>query len=141
MLQQTADTIQKLNNALNGSIDFYSAAASMATADINQATFHRIAVARKAILTYLRSDDPEKRFENYSFGSAMHKVYSDMFVGLLVKADPLLVREAKAHEAQLHHDLEDVLEHIHSPELVTLLLDVFPQLNGRHTQFFLEDTG
>ncbi len=134
------DRIAQLCNALDSSASFYTEAQSAAHTPTNAAIFGRIAKARSTIINHLHPftlhDYSTPRF--YAFGSALQKVYPDMFLGLEHRSDPALVAISQQTENELCDLLKDTLNNVQSPSLHDLLLDLFPELNGTHPLCILE---
>ena len=129
--------IEALAYALTESVEFYTAASGATNAVVNRKIFNCVAIARTAVLASLQAY-PERKATAYAFGSALQKVYPDMFCGLIKSADPSLVVLVHKHEAKLQNILQDVLLATTGTDWHWKLVDLFPQANGDHMPFLLD---
>ncbi len=129
--------IETLTYALTESVEFYTAAGNASNALVNRKIFNRVAIARNAVLANLQTylnDSPT----HYAFGSALQKVYPDMFAGLIKNADPSLMVVVQKHEAKLQNILQEVLAATFDTAWHLKLVDLFPQANGDQVPFIIE---
>jgi len=129
--------IEALTYALTESVEFYTAAGNASNSVVNRKIFNRVAFARTAVLANLQAH-PSDNLTAYAFGSALQKVYPDMFIGLIKSEDPSLMVLVQKHEANLQSVLHEVLAATLNTEWHLKLVDLFPQANGDQVPFILE---
>ena len=128
-----AECLQTLLEQLDEGISLYRNAAEHAVHSEHRAIFARMLRSREFARDYLApfTDKMSSAYQRgHAFGSVLNKMYPDILFGLDRHFDDDLIDKALHLELATFNAMRDAVNCIESSILKSVLIDLYPQING-----------